>query len=66
MLRTRAPLTALLLVASLLPTAPPAIADLTLPTDFRDATVYTGLTVPVAMAFLPGPPEKGTRVLVLE
>lgn len=43
-----------------------AHADLVLPAGFRDSTYYSGIGLPVAMAFVPGPAEKGTRVLVLE
>ena len=46
--------------------ATPAHAALTLPTGFRDSTIYSGIGLPSAMAFLPGPPEKGWRLLVLE
>jgi glucose/arabinose dehydrogenase len=48
--------------------APPARADLTLPTGFRDSTIYSGpgVGVPVALAFLPGPLEKGPRILVMD
>ncbi|MEQ1832631.1 MAG: PQQ-dependent sugar dehydrogenase [Candidatus Eisenbacteria bacterium] len=43
-----------------------AHAALTLPTGFGDSTYYSGIGLPVAMAFVPGPAAKGTRVLVLE
>lgn len=48
--------------------APPARADLTLPTGFRDSTICSGpgMGYPVAMAFLPGFPEKGPRILVMD
>lgn len=46
--------------------AVPARAALTLPPGFQDSTIYSGIGLPSAMAFLPGPPEKGWRLLVLE
>lgn len=54
---------AIVLVAFL---ATPARAALTLPTGFQDSTIYSGFGLPSAMAFLPGPAEKGQRLLVLE
>ena len=51
----------------LLSAAPgPARAGLTLPSGFRDSLIYSGFGLPSAMAFLPGPVEKGPRILVLE
>ena len=54
----RFPLWALLVASA-------ARADLALPTGFRDSTIFNTFGVPVAMAFVPGPPEKGWRLLVL-
>jgi glucose/arabinose dehydrogenase len=45
---------------------PTARAGLTLPTGFQDSLIYTGFGLPSAMAFLPGPPGKGPRLLVVE
>src|SRR5262245_443828 len=59
------PLALLLPLAALL-IAPVARANLTLPTGFRDSTIFSGIGIPSAMAFIPGAPEKGWRLLITE
>jgi|KBSSwiStaDraftv2_1062776.scaffolds.fasta_scaffold79357_2 glucose/arabinose dehydrogenase len=66
MLRILARTLALGLALPTLLSVAPARANLTLPTGFRDSTIYSGIGLPVAMAFLPGPPEKGWRLLITE
>ena len=66
MLRILARTLALGLALPTLLAVAPARANLTLPTGFRDSTIYSGIGLPVAMAFLPGPPEKGWRLLITE
>ena len=66
MSRTRALLASPILGVLLLAAPPSARGDLTLPTGFRDSTIYSAFGLPVAMAFLPGPIERGPRILVLE
>jgi len=66
MLRILARTLALGLALPTLLSVAPARANLTLPTGFRDSTLYSGIGLPVAMAFLPGPPEKGWRLLITE
>jgi glucose/arabinose dehydrogenase len=61
----RALTTALLLTALscvVLVASAPAVTP---PSGFRDSLVCAGLPMPVAMAFLPGPAEKASRLLVV-
>ncbi len=36
-----------------------------MPTGFRDSLYYRGIGLPVAVASVPGPPEKGARRMSL-